>query len=252
MDSLALVAHLPVGARAVPLVPTTKRPLMPWRNKTLPIGEVAARLRAGAGLAIIPHSIGMLEIDSDIRGKAVESDEVFARADSALGEPAGWCGTPGGGRHLWYRSSTPFASMPLKLAGVHVGEIRSAGVLVTVHDPPMLGRLLGCFEDCRDVSDRVPAFLALFDPPPAREPRPPTPERRDFDPITLDAWRAALPDLKRAGGLWQGPCPLCGGVDRFRVLPDGRAFCRQCLPDNGNRPRFRELVRTVFGETRDE
>jgi len=45
-------------------------------------------------------------------------------------------------------------------------------------------------------------------------------------------------DLKKAGatsgGEWAGPCPKCGGDDRFRVWPDhpssetGRFWCRQC------------------------
>ena len=35
------------------------------------------------------------------------------------------------------------------------------------------------------------------------------------------------------GGEWAGPCPFCGGRDRFRVWPDhpsgrGRFWCRQC------------------------
>ena len=35
------------------------------------------------------------------------------------------------------------------------------------------------------------------------------------------------------GGEWAGPCPLCGGQDRFRVWPTPRegkpgAWCRQC------------------------
>ena len=43
--------------------------------------------------------------------------------------------------------------------------------------------------------------------------------------------------LKRAastnGGEWAGPCPFCGGRDRFRVWPspangNPRAWCRQC------------------------
>ncbi|HUT02453.1 MAG TPA: primase-helicase zinc-binding domain-containing protein, partial [bacterium] len=35
-----------------------------------------------------------------------------------------------------------------------------------------------------------------------------------------------------SGGEWHGPCPFCGGKDRFRVQPDhngkGRWACRQC------------------------
>ena len=35
------------------------------------------------------------------------------------------------------------------------------------------------------------------------------------------------------GGEWQGPCPGCGGTDRFHVWPDqnngeGSWWCRQC------------------------
>jgi hypothetical protein len=35
------------------------------------------------------------------------------------------------------------------------------------------------------------------------------------------------------GGEWAGPCPLCGGRDRFRIWPNPskrhpRAWCRQC------------------------
>lgn len=40
-------------------------------------------------------------------------------------------------------------------------------------------------------------------------------------------------DLRRVarsrGGEWAGPCPFCGGRDRFRVWPiEGRWWCRQC------------------------
>lgn len=34
------------------------------------------------------------------------------------------------------------------------------------------------------------------------------------------------------GGEWAGPCPFCGGADRFRVQPErGLWWCRQCSPD---------------------
>lgn len=35
--------------------------------------------------------------------------------------------------------------------------------------------------------------------------------------------------LKRVGGELHGPCPVCGGTDRFRVNERG-VFCRQCAP----------------------
>ncbi len=47
-----------------------------------------------------------------------------------------------------------------------------------------------------------------------------------------------IPDLRRVarshGGEWAGPCPFCGGRDRFRVQPyhpaGGRWWCRRCSP----------------------
>ena len=78
----------------------------------------------------------------------------------------------------------------------------------------------------------------MMAPLPAREPLP-----------TCEEWLAAL-DLKREGREWHGACPLCdAGEDRFRVMPDGRAFCRVCLPKGG--PRFGELLRTVFPDRYD-
>ena len=254
MDSVDLIRAAPAGWW---VAVDGKRPLHKWRDAPPDHGEVADHLHHGAGLAVMPASLGLMVVNSDIRGESVESDEVFARSDSTLGKPGAWHGSPGGGRHLWYRSGTPFACKPLKLAGKHVGELRCAGVLATVHKPAVVGRVLRHYADLYDIADRVPAFMALFDPPPAREVpswrcRPvPVSDRPDHAPITVGDWRDALPDLRRVGpGEWAGPCPLCGGTDRFRVTRTG-ANCR-CLPDNGNGPRFAELVRIVFGEARDE
>ena len=56
-----------------------------------------------------------------------------------------------------------------------------------------------------------------------------------------DDWLAALPHLKKAGGEHHGPCPVCGGTDRFRVNDKG-AFCRKgCL--------FEDLQKAVFGDS---
>ena len=50
---------------------------------------------------------------------------------------------------------------------------------------------------------------------------------------TPDVWRAAALrlGLKRRGKELVGPCPACGGEDRFRVTRRGGFFCRQCCPD---------------------
>ena len=69
----------------------------------------------------------------------------------------------------------------------------------------------------------------------------------DRTKITLTDWLHALPHLKKRGGESVGPCPLCGGENRFRVGPRG-AFCRQCLPDGSNPERLRELQDVVFGK----
>ena len=40
----------------------------------------------------------------------------------------------------------------------------------------------------------------------------------------LDLVKSDVPSIKRVantnGGEWAGPCPFCGGEDRFRVWPD--------------------------------
>ena len=55
-------------------------------------------------------------------------------------------------------------------------------------------------------------------------------------------WMAALPDLKKVGNEHTGPCPVCGGTDRFRVNAKG-AFCRhECSP-------YPDLCKAVFGDT---
>lgn len=50
-------------------------------------------------------------------------------------------------------------------------------------------------------------------------------------------WAARVTRVKRSsaynGGEWHGPCPICGGKDRFHVYPtprEGRpyAWCRRC------------------------
>ena len=45
-----------------------------------------------------------------------------------------------------------------------------------------------------------------------------------------------------------GPCPVCGGEDRFYVTAQGGAFCRKCCPDGGNPDAFKALLRAAFGD----
>lgn len=55
------------------------------------------------------------------------------------------------------------------------------------------------------------------------------------------AWAKAR-NFKREGSQWEGPCPACGGENRFRVNRQGRVFCRQCCPDGRNSDALRRIT----------
>ena len=62
-------------------------------------------------------------------------------------------------------------------------------------------------------------------------------------------------ELKRTGHEWHGPCPACGGEDRFHVREgdQGRAIigCRGCIdgqPHEVRRAQFKRIMALVFGE----
>lgn len=55
---------------------------------------------------------------------------------------------------------------------------------------------------------------------------------------------ADVPLRKASAREHAGPCPLCGGTDRFRVSLDrARWFCRQCLPKGGDLVEYLRRVR---------
>ena len=67
-------------------------------------------------------------------------------------------------------------------------------------------------------------------------------------------WTSRL-RLKRSGSEWVGPCPSCGGKDRFHVRPgyQGRALvgCRGCIDGRGSGARseaYRRIRDLVFGD----
>ena len=73
-----------------------------------------------------------------------------------------------------------------------------------------------------------------------------------LDKPSVDDWLVALPDMRRRGSEFCGPCPLCGGQDRFHVR-EGRSGalvgCRGCIDGQPHgRTRFGELVQQVFGD----
>ena len=84
----------------------------------------------------------------------------------------------------------------------------------------------------------------------------PFPSRSREKP-TVDEWAARL-DLTRRGGEWCGPCPVCGGTDRFHVSRrrggDALVGCRGCIdwqPKGVREQQFGQLLRTVFPERFD-
>ena len=73
-------------------------------------------------------------------------------------------------------------------------------------------------------------------------------------PPTMADWRARAGDLrlKQFGQALVGPCPACGGRDRFSVKKgrDGRplVYCRHCDPGQRNPSAFRAIMEAAgFG-----
>ena len=61
---------------------------------------------------------------------------------------------------------------------------------------------------------------------------------------SIDDFQARFPDLQRRGRGLAGPCPLCGGEDRFHVNQDGVFGCRGCIDDDA--PQAAENVKAIF------
>ena len=71
----------------------------------------------------------------------------------------------------------------------------------------------------------------------------PTPGPGNARRPTPAEWQEKVPDLKQTGSQLQGPCPNCGGTDRFHVnlTEDHRFGCRQCKDGAA-------ILRAVFGD----
>ena len=67
----------------------------------------------------------------------------------------------------------------------------------------------------------------------------------------LDDWLKVLPEMKKVGAQWCGPCPLCGGEDRFWI-EEGRekpvyVGCRQCI-DSRDSNWIKRVSQAAFGK----
>ena len=63
-------------------------------------------------------------------------------------------------------------------------------------------------------------------------------------PEALAAWRSINPDARRSGNEWHGPCPVCGGEDRFWIseTPLG---CRGCRPGKSHPEAFKAILEAL-------
>ena len=61
---------------------------------------------------------------------------------------------------------------------------------------------------------------------------------------TTNDFQTRFPDLRRRGRELAGPCPLCGGDDRFHVKQEGVFGCRGCIDDDA--PHARDNVKAIF------
>ena len=71
-----------------------------------------------------------------------------------------------------------------------------------------------------------------------------------------EEWARAC-DLKKEGREWVGPCPLCGGTDRFSVKPghsrEAVIYCRHCVGGASKEERLKwysEVTQAVFADGR--
>jgi hypothetical protein len=74
--------------------------------------------------------------------------------------------------------------------------------------------------------------------------------KRQVDLLLLIERDTDLKHVARTkGGEYSGPCPFCGGRDRFRVQPyapgGGRWFCRQCTGEPGSAARWLDAIHYI-------
>ena len=66
----------------------------------------------------------------------------------------------------------------------------------------------------------------------------------------LKAYLAITPSARRSGGEWKGPCPVCGGDDRFWIN-ESRLGCRGCRPGKNNPAAFLAIVKALGGRAQE-
>ena len=82
---------------------------------------------------------------------------------------------------------------------------------------------------------------------------PAPPRFPDFDDDrTPEQWAQQIGKMWKRSNQWEGPCPICGGHDRFYITPGASKAslvrCRKCGPWSGDD--WARLCRAVWGETK--
>ena len=66
----------------------------------------------------------------------------------------------------------------------------------------------------------------------------------------LEAYLTRTPSARRSGGEWKGPCPVCGGDDRFWIS-ETKLGCRGCRPGKNNPAAFLAIVKALGARSQE-
>ena len=242
------------------------RPWGDWLKRaeagTLASTEAAVgHVKLGGLVGVVPgvHGIAVLDVDTGDPTDLERRYPTLVRADTRRGA------------HLFYAApDKPLGNSKWEAEGCS-GEVRCSSGYVIVWDPLALWDALRIMAEDRAkkhpfpmqvlTANRSTTQRALHEgrthpPDGARAPQSNTSSHKTH-PTTRDMERghgrwsqgevaAAYGDgLQKVGDELHGPCPLCVGRDRFRVMPNGKFYCRRCLPDGKDKDRFKELLRVI-------
>ena len=242
------------------------RPWAQWLKRaeagTLASTEAAvAHVKRGGLVGLVPgvHGLAVLDVDTGDPSDLERRYPPLAKAATRRGA------------HLFYAApDKPLGNSNWEAEGCS-GEVRCSSGYVVVWDP------LGLWEALRVMAengaDKHPfpmevlaehrstaqTVLDVGCTSPPDGPRAPQSNASNHQVSTTTGDKARAPThwsqddvvacygdgLRRVGREFLGPCPLCGGDDRFRVTPSGKFFCRHCLPNGKDKERFRQMARAL-------
>ena len=239
------------------------RPWADWLKRakagTLASTQAAVEhVECGGLVGLVPgvHGLAVLDLDTGDPSDLERRYPPLATADTRRGT------------HLFYAApDKPLGNSKWEAEGCS-GEVRCSNGYVVVWDPMALWDALRVVAEGRAKKHPFPMQVLTANrnttqrtlhegrthpPGGARAPQSNTSSHKTH-PTTRDMERghgrwsqgevaAAYGDgLQKVGDELNGPCRLCGGRDRFRVMPDGKFFCRRCLPNGKDKDRFRQMV----------